>query len=107
MWSGHSPSHACLLMVPCRNETACCVRLQLYWFDVCMQVSEQWPATTGGAYDYADVLHKSFIFYFQQRSGKLPYQVCAHCSWIQEACAAVCAATACAECGACTHEVAA
>ena len=40
-----------------------------------MQVSEQWPATTGGAYDYADVLHKSFIFYFQQRSGKLPHQV--------------------------------
>ena len=38
-----------------------------------MKVSEQvaghhWRRV----YDYADVLHKSFIFYFQQRSGKLP-----------------------------------
>jgi hypothetical protein len=39
-----------------------------------IKVSEQWPATTGPTYDYADVLHKSFIFYYQQRSGKLPHQ---------------------------------
>ncbi|KAI8914725.1 family 9 glycoside hydrolase [Powellomyces hirtus] len=30
------------------------------------------PATT--KYDYADALHKSFLFYWAQRSGKLPYQ---------------------------------
>lgn len=40
-----------------------------------IKVSETWPETTGAAYNYADVLHKSFIFYFQQRSGALPQQV--------------------------------
>ncbi|KAJ3023150.1 hypothetical protein HKX48_004091 [Thoreauomyces humboldtii] len=30
------------------------------------------PATA--KYDYADVLHKSFLFYWAQRSGKMPYQ---------------------------------
>ena len=50
-----------------------------------VKVSDTWPATTGAAYNYADVLHKSFIFYFQQRSGKLPQQVCSpvpspHCT---------------------------
>lgn len=38
-------------------------------------MSDKFPATDKSAYDYSEVLHKSFIFYFQQRSGKLPYQV--------------------------------
>ena len=40
-----------------------------------MQVSDAFPARSDAAYQYSEVLHKSFLFYFQQRSGKLPHQV--------------------------------
>lgn len=40
-----------------------------------MQVSDTFPDTGDAAYQYSEVLHKSFLFYFQQRSGKLPHQV--------------------------------
>lgn len=40
-----------------------------------IKVSEKFPAADQSTYDYSEVLHKSFLFYFQQRSGKLPHQV--------------------------------
>ncbi len=42
------------------------------------QVSETFPDKTDAAYQYSEVLHKSFLFYFQQRSGQLPHQVDTH-----------------------------
>ena len=41
-----------------------------------IRVSRAYPSTDKAPYNYAEVLHKSFIFYYQQRSGRLPYQVC-------------------------------
>ena len=41
-----------------------------------MQVGEKFPSKADPAYQYSEVLHKSFLFYYQQRSGKLPHQVC-------------------------------
>ena len=43
----------------------------------CLQVSGVFPDKDNAAYQYSEVLHKSFLFYFQQRSGKLPHQVSA------------------------------
>lgn len=40
-----------------------------------IKVSDKFPEQTTPVYDYSEVLHKSFLFYFVQRSGKLPYQV--------------------------------
>lgn len=40
-----------------------------------VKVSDKFPAADQSTYDYSEVLHKSFLFYFQQRSGKLPHQV--------------------------------
>ena len=40
-----------------------------------LQVSDKFPSKAEPAYQYSEVLHKSFLFYFQQRSGKLPHQV--------------------------------
>lgn len=40
-----------------------------------MQVGEKFPSKAEPAYPYSEVLHKSFLFYYQQRSGKLPHQV--------------------------------
>ena len=40
-----------------------------------LQVSDKLPSKAEPAYQYSEVLHKSFLFYFQQRSGKLPHQV--------------------------------
>ena len=40
-----------------------------------VKVSRQYPDPGKAPYDYSEVLHKSFIFYNQQRSGRLPYQV--------------------------------
>jgi hypothetical protein len=42
-----------------------------------IKVSDKFPSAADSVYDYSEVLHKSFIFYFVQRSGKMPYQVCA------------------------------
>lgn len=42
------------------------------------KVAEKFPSKADPAYPYSEVLHKSFLFYFQQRSGKLPHQVCPH-----------------------------
>lgn len=38
-------------------------------------VSRRFPPAEQSPYNYAEVLHKSYIFYYQQRSGKLPFQV--------------------------------
>lgn len=43
-----------------------------------VQVAEKFPSKADAAYPYSEVLHKSFLFYYQQRSGKLPHQVCPH-----------------------------
>ena len=43
-----------------------------------VKVAEKFPSKTDAAYPYSEVLHKSFLFYYQQRSGKLPHQVCPH-----------------------------
>ena len=43
-----------------------------------VQVAEKFPSKANAAYPYSEVLHKSFLFYYQQRSGKLPHQVCPH-----------------------------
>ena len=43
----------------------------------CLQVSGVFPDKDDAAYQYSEVLHTSFLFYFQQRSGKLPHQVSA------------------------------
>ena len=40
-----------------------------------VQVGEKFPSKAEPAYQYSEVLHKSFLFYYQQRSGKLPHQV--------------------------------
>ena len=40
-----------------------------------VQVAENFPSKADAAYPYSEVLHKSFLFYYQQRSGKLPHQV--------------------------------
>lgn len=40
-----------------------------------LQVGDKLPNKAEPAYQYSEVLHKSFLFYFQQRSGKLPHQV--------------------------------
>ena len=74
---------------PACNKLAC-VQYCLLSFDlwscrkvrtckVCtlLQVLETFPDKSSPAYQYSEVLHKSFLFYFQQRSGKLPHQVCA------------------------------
>lgn len=47
-----------------------------------IKVSDKFPAADKSTYDYSEVLHKSFLFYFQQRSGKLPYQVPIHTTHI-------------------------
>ncbi|BDA42119.1 Endoglucanase B [Coccomyxa sp. Obi] len=49
-----------------------------------VKVSDKFPATDKSAYDYSEVLHKSFLFYFQQRSGKLPHQ---RLAWRTDSCA--------------------
>lgn len=38
-------------------------------------VSRRFPPADLSPYNYAEVLHKSYLFYYQQRSGKLPFQV--------------------------------
>ena len=43
---------------------------------LCVKVAEKFPSKADAAYPYSEVLHKSFLFYYQQRSGKLPHQVC-------------------------------
>ena len=43
-----------------------------------VQVAEKFPSKADAAYPYSEVLHKSFLFYYQQRSGKLPHQVDPH-----------------------------
>lgn len=44
-----------------------------------VRVSRKYPAREKGPYNYAEVLHKSFIFYYQQRSGKMSPQVSSWC----------------------------
>lgn len=41
-----------------------------------IKVSREYPAPEKAPYNYAEALHKSFIFYYQQRSGRLNPQVC-------------------------------
>ena len=43
-----------------------------------VQVAEKFPSKADAAYPYSEVLHKSFLFYYQQRSGRLPHQVGPH-----------------------------
>ena len=40
-----------------------------------IKVGRDYPKPDRAPYNYAEVLHKSFIFYYQQRSGKLQPQV--------------------------------
>lgn len=40
-----------------------------------LTVARAFPPVAKGPYDYAEALHKSYIFYDTQRSGKLPFQV--------------------------------
>ena len=40
-----------------------------------IKVLHEFPPKEKAPYDYAEVLHKSFIFYYLQRSGELPQQV--------------------------------
>lgn len=40
-----------------------------------MQVADKFPNKGDAAYQYSEALHKSFLFYYQQRSGRLPHQV--------------------------------
>ena len=42
-------------------------------------VSSRFPPSQHSPYNYAELLHKSYIFYYQQRSGKLPSQVGVWC----------------------------
>ena len=39
-----------------------------------LTVGRTFPAKARGPYNYAEALHKSYIFYDAQRSGKLPFQ---------------------------------
>ena len=39
-----------------------------------LKVSRSFPSTAKGPYNYAEALHKSYIFYDAQRSGRLPFQ---------------------------------
>ena len=41
-----------------------------------IKVLHEFPSKEKAPYNYAEVLHKSFIFYYLQRSGELPQQVC-------------------------------
>ena len=50
-------------------------RLSICKYCTLLQVVDTFPNKADPAYQYSEVLHKSFIFYFQQRSGKLPHQV--------------------------------
>ncbi|CAK0782162.1 hypothetical protein CVIRNUC_005591 [Coccomyxa viridis] len=49
-----------------------------------VQVSGVFPDKDDAAYQYSEVLHTSFLFYFQQRSGKLPHQ---RIAWRTDSCA--------------------
>ena len=40
-----------------------------------VKVGREYPTPDRAPYNYAEALHKSFIFYYQQRSGKLQPQV--------------------------------
>lgn len=46
-------------------------------------VSRRFPPAEQSPYNYAEVLHKSYIFYYQQRSGKLPFQ---RLAWRADSC---------------------
>ena len=73
--SGASPD-------PLKTKTASCAANDANCYDHTnntgigsIRVSQTYPPPEKAPYNYAEVLHKSFIFYFQQRSGKMPQQV--------------------------------
>ncbi len=60
----------CQVATPHRQRGGICISI----FGM-VQVGEKFPSKAEPAYQYSEVLHKSFLFYYQQRSGKLPHQV--------------------------------
>ena len=69
-------------LLPIANQTLACSKDDASCYDHtnntgigAVTVTNIYPDPSKAPYDYSEVLHKSFIFYYQQRSGNLPYQV--------------------------------
>lgn len=73
--SGASPDPLKLKGSRCTSEDASCYDHTNNTGTGSIRVTNTYPPPEKAPYNYAEVLHKSFIFYFQQRSGKMPQQV--------------------------------
>lgn len=73
--SGASPDMTGKSAIGCKKNDASCYDHTNNTGIGLIRVSHEMPLPQRSPYNYAEVLHKSFIFYYQQRSGKLPQQV--------------------------------